>query len=149
MKNNQYDIANHTKEFLEYLLQKFKDNIYEYVSSIKNSDFQLYDDYLNGIQKYKSIFVKYLNTKQILLQGIENFVLKKYPNYYSIELDINQKLPNSNITIEEVVRNLDSGNLQINGLHIVDMFLNAYKVGSPQYLAAVQEWNMQNGYTFL
>lgn len=108
--------AEYTDDFYHWLIDKIQ--LYA-IANINNGKLVALNNYINNIPRFKSIFKKTFNAREILISFFYNLEIKKYWDRVVIESNINKIIPNSNAKIYNVVKLITYGTVHIKGYPIV------------------------------
>ena len=108
--------AEYTDDFYHWLIGKIQ--LYA-IANINNGKLVALNNYINNTPRFKSIFKKTFNAREILISFFYNLEIKKYWDRVVIESNINKIIPNSNAKIYNVVKLITYGTVHIKGYPIV------------------------------
>ena len=95
-------------------------------ASIDDNHLIRWDYYLNMgstfLKTYR--FDRQVSSREILIAGSYNLVVKKQPTQYTIELNLNTIIPNSSAKFINVITLINNGNLSMQGYNIYTQVMN-------------------------
>lgn len=108
--------------FLVWIIRRLKEQMIAYIDENK---LKSWDSYLNEQTSFKSIYLKKISAKDILLSGINNLIFNKSSSKISILIDPNQYLPGMDrIKIYDMCKMINYGTLSQKGY---PLFTNIFK----------------------
>ena len=104
-------------DFCEWLIPQIQRYL---IASIDDNHLIRWDYYLNlgstFLKTYR--FDRPVSSKEILIAGSYNLIVKKQPEQYTIELNMNTIIPNSSAKFINVISLINNGNLSMQGYNI-------------------------------
>lgn len=104
----------YSHSFCMWLIDQIKEC---FIHSFNNQKIILLERYIN--QLYKSPYVSYISVYQILIFAINNLVVNRYGNYFTISINSNAKYGLTNFTILELCKLVQYGVLGVQGYPIL------------------------------
>ena len=104
-------------DFIEILTEKIKDYLSETLRSY-DEKIKLWQKYINDNIKMFSYSLKSIDLKALLRVGIENITYKETPSEYIIGIDDEKKLSDMYVSIYDVCKLINFGNLRMNGTRL-------------------------------
>ena len=96
-------------DFCMYLIKQMQDYLPKTITSAK---LERFDAYIND-PKNNIITIKLLSCSDILRAGVYNLICTQVGDYYTIRLDSNIFIPNSNAKFINIISLINSGNLML------------------------------------
>lgn len=113
----------YTDDFYQWLIIKIRDYGY---NAIDGRKLTYIDNYINNTPKYKSIFRKTINSREVLIAYLNNLGVTKYWDRVVIESNPNILIPNSTAKISNVVRLITYGTLNLKGYPIINKIFDYF-----------------------
>ena len=117
--NPEYD-----DDFYNWLIQKMQ--LFG-IGAIDSRKLSTINNYINTTPKYKSIFKKSFNAKEIIIAFLYNLEVHKYWDRVIIESNINKIVPNSSAKIYNVVKLITFGTLNLKGYPVILYVFNYFE----------------------
>ena len=108
-------------DFIKWIKDKIKDKI---LSDLNIKKLDIWTNYINEQQIYKSIYKKKVNCLDVILAGIYNLIYKYTFDGFVIMINPNINLPGfDRVKIASICKLINYGNQDISGYHIfTDIF---------------------------
>ena len=118
--------------FIKLLIPYIKHNILQNINNIQLSNIDRYVEESNILNDYKTKNVTF-KSRRIIIMAINNLTVNKGKDYYIIEIDNNIIYPGYSITLENLCKLINFGNMDIKGYPIITNAFNHITVNVRGY----------------
>lgn len=103
-------------EFFDWIIEYARNHI---LGMLDDKKLQRIDEYINSNKLFSTLFKKSISSKEVLTASLYNMKVVKYWNRTVITFDTNEKLPNTNAKLVDIVKLINYGTLSVIGYPII------------------------------